>query len=125
MPLIQLQFTVKVDGKDVAGYPLNLVYSVQETQEFSTRAQADGDGVFEVFHELPVQEVTTVEVFAVQATDKPIGVRVVGFETGVDCIRLLAKGGMLIWGTAIPASALEVNNPSVQTTLLHGFAGGH
>lgn len=116
---LEINITIKRDGKLLAGYPLYRRVQVDEIQAFSTE-QVSGGG----YIALPTSLLDTLQAL-VLSPSRQVSVR---FNNQSDAGVLVNAGGLLILLDATVASGAATNatisNASGATALLEGFAGG-
>jgi hypothetical protein len=121
MPLLQLRIEALYDGKPVTGFPVNVVQSVDEAQQFDHEKAADNNDTS--FSALPVGEVDTVAALLLVAQDA-IGQRLEGGEATNVAVRISAGGGFVGWGLSLTDSNLTVNRNAATVARIRGGAFG-
>lgn len=125
MPTLEINLTIRKDGKPLQGFdPLFLRLNVDEFQSFGPTEEAD-DGDDTTFSDIPANQIASVQVMAFQAIDQALGLRAYAGSDANGAIRLDAGGLVLIVdATGITNTDLDVNNNSGSTAKTRGFVGG-
>lgn len=117
---LELNITLKQDGKMVAGFPLYRRVVVDELQQFSTE-QTSSPGTYVTVPSTLIDAAQAVLL----SSNQPITVRLNGQSNGG--IALSAGGLLLILDATLNAGAstnITVDNSSGNTATLSGLVGG-
>lgn len=116
---LEINITVKRDGKVLGGFPLYRRLQVDEVQQFSTE-QATGGG----YASLPISLLDTLQAL-ILSPSKQVTVRLNGQS---DAGLVVNAGGLLLFIDGSAAAGASTNattsNSSGSTAVLEGLAGG-
>lgn len=125
MPLVELTLVVKMNGRDVDGFPVRRTLQVDEVQFFDFEKAGDADAV--TFTAVPASEVADIRALLLRS-DKQVTLRVDG-QTDKGIV-INAGGLVLLLDVTIDegagASNAKLNHNAAATVLaaIKGFCGG-
>jgi len=123
MASVKVTVDVEVDGVKVEGFPLIRRISTDEIQHFNYEEAADNDAT--TYSDLPVAQLTSIQVLVLRPLEQPINLRVDGQTDGQIEI---SPGGFVVMMDIVDnagSNRARVNNPDASAlSRLKGFAAG-